>query len=63
MRTDLQDMGSSNGSFVNNIRQVLYSINNNNNNNRELQYVNKKSVNLELGRHEKQVFTNRDVLV
>ncbi len=32
MRTDLQDMGSSNGSFVNNIRQVLYSINNNNNN-------------------------------
>jgi hypothetical protein len=31
MRTDVQDMGSSNGSFVNNIRQVLYSINNNNN--------------------------------
>ncbi len=28
----------------------------------ELQYVNKKSVNLELGRHEKQEFTNRDVL-
>jgi hypothetical protein len=32
MGADLQDMGSSNGSFVNNIRQVLYSISNNNNN-------------------------------
>jgi hypothetical protein len=29
----------------------------------ELQYVNKKSVNLELGRHEKHVFTNKGVLI